>query len=111
VRKEVIEMGNVIAGRGAKTRYVKPCEHERRFAPIKSDPPVLLLYVDQAARESGYSVAELLGPVKSHRMSRVRWWYWAEARKHGHSVSSIARAWNRDHTTIMHAFRKMGVEW
>lgn len=68
--------------------------------------------IAHVAQKHGFTAADILGQGKSYRLVAVRW----EAIKAVHemnphwSLPHIGRIFKRDHTTILHALRRMGVK-
>jgi hypothetical protein len=60
--------------------------------------------VEDAAREAGCTVAQMLGP--QHRFAPYRHQAMKRAHDDGYSLPQIGRAFNRDHTTVVYAVRK-----
>lgn len=86
----------------------QPLRKHRQHA---TDDPILDRYVFQCAKEMQVSVKVILGPSRRAPIARARRWYWWMARRNGHSVCAIARAFNRDHTTVVHGITKAQAEW
>ena len=69
--------------------------------------------IASVAEEHGVTVAEIIGPRRNAWIVKARW----EAIKRvsletGWSLPRIGRCFgNRDHTTVLHALRKMGVDY
>lgn len=61
------------------------------------------------AQETGVPVHTLCGASRSAHHVVARWEVMARARKAGWSYPQIGRQIKRDHTTVMHACKKMGV--
>ena len=59
-----------------------------------------------ASMKHGVPVWSIFGPRKEARIVRARWDAWALARAAGWTLPEIGRAFNRDHTTILHGLRK-----
>lgn len=65
----------------------------------------LAALVEDAAREAGCTVAQMLGPQRA--LHPYRWRAMKRAHEEGYSLPQIGRAFNRDHTTVLHAVRKV----
>lgn len=63
--------------------------------------------IKSASLRHGVSVEEILGDSHTQRIVRPRWEAMHEARQAGASFSAIGRRMNRDHTSVMHAVRRM----
>lgn len=61
--------------------------------------------VEDAAREAGVTVAQILGPQRA--LAPFRWRAMKRAHEAGFSLPQIGRAFNRDHTTVLHGLRKL----
>ena len=71
-----------------------------------SEPPTLTAIQDAVCTVSGLSRQELLSPQRSVRISRARQLAMFMARElTGLSLTEIARGFDRDHTTVLHAIR------
>lgn len=62
--------------------------------------------VEDAAREAGCTVAQILGPQRSRTITEARWQAMLAAYEGGFSLPQIGRVFNRDHTTVLHAVRR-----
>jgi chromosomal replication initiation ATPase DnaA len=72
---------------------------------------VLHAYVEDAAREAGCSLAALLGERRSPRLAQARQRAMARAYYDtGFSAEQIARAFNRERSTVSYAVRKFRPE-
>lgn len=65
--------------------------------------------VREVAEERGLTENDIYGWRKDTPRVAARWEVIRRARDWGWSYSHIGRALNRDHTTIIHACKKMGV--
>ena len=65
--------------------------------------------INDCAEKHGLSANEITGVNRFSEIVEARWDVIIKARKFGHTKSAIGRALNRDHTTIIHACKKMGV--
>lgn len=64
--------------------------------------------IEQAAWAFGEEVDDLIGPDRNAQLVRYRHCAMAAARSiTGASFPAIAKAFNRDHSTVIHAVRKM----
>lgn len=71
---------------------------------------LLACHIVAAADASGVTVEAMKGPGTARHMSRPRQICMAAARaRHGFSLPEIGAAFNRDHTTVLYACRKLGV--
>ena len=70
------------------------------FNPGAFFPLELIAYVGKAAR---ISVDDLIGTDKTKRVTRVRAVIYMVMRERGVSFPRIAKVFNRNHTTIVHA--------
>ena len=61
--------------------------------------------INELSEASGFSIAQLTGLGKSRPLTRARFLGYAICRKRGYSLQKIAKAFHRDHTTIMHGLR------
>ena len=59
--------------------------------------------VEDAAREAGVTVAQMLGPQRNRSIAWARQRAMAKAFRAGFSAPQIGRAFNRDHTTVLYA--------
>lgn len=68
--------------------------------------------VEEEAKRTGVTAAAILGNSRRSEIVEARWCVWARwSMEIGMGLSEIARHANRDHTTILHAMRQMGVEY
>lgn len=64
-------------------------------------------FVSSAATEAGVTEAHIVGPQRTVSVTEARQRAMARAYATGrYSLPQIGRAFNRDHTTVLHAFRK-----
>jgi chromosomal replication initiator protein len=64
-------------------------------------------FIAEAAAEAGVTVAHILGPQRPRRIAEPRQKAMARAYATGrYSLPQIGRAFDRDHTTVLHACRK-----
>jgi chromosomal replication initiation ATPase DnaA len=75
--------------------------HQRQVAGMTG---YLAALVEDAAREAGCTVAQILGP--QHRFAPYRHRAMRAAAAEGYSLPQIGRAFNRDHSTVFYAVRK-----
>jgi chromosomal replication initiation ATPase DnaA len=68
-------------------------------------PHDLATLVVQGARKFNVSVKWLRSESRDSELVKCRVWISCEARGRGHSYCRIARALNRDHTTVIHYLR------
>ncbi len=61
--------------------------------------------INELSEASGFSIAQLTGMGRSHALTRARFLGYAICRKRGYSLPQIAKAFHRDHTTIIHGLR------
>ena len=61
--------------------------------------------INELSEASGFSIAQLTGLGKSRPLTRARFLGYAICRKRGYSLPQIAKAFHRDHTTILHGLR------
>lgn len=87
-------------GDAAKRGYAIP--------EIRARPKAIAEIIAEVARESGFTVAMLVGDRRSRPIVAARHMaYWRVARETGASLAAIGRAFgDRDHTTIIHGIRK-----
>ncbi len=63
------------------------------------------------ASRNGYTLGDLLGAKADKRISRVRWRAMADIKlKFDDSYAELGRLFNRHHTSVMHAFRRMAAD-
>jgi chromosomal replication initiator protein len=84
----------------AKRGYAIPATRSRL--------PAIAEIIAEVARETGLTVAMLVGDRRSRPIVAARHLaYWRVARETGASLAAIGRAFgDRDHTTIIHGIRK-----
>jgi chromosomal replication initiation ATPase DnaA len=63
------------------------------------------LYGCIAAANHGTTLASVFGESRQRPDVKARWEMWRRMRADGLSLSQIARATNRDHTTVLHGLR------
>ena len=59
----------------------------------------------QVSDLTGVSVRELMSKRRTERIAHARFLIWFIAQREGMSLMQIARAFDRDHTTIRHGIR------
>ncbi len=76
--------------------------------PARARLPAIAEIIAEVARETGLTVAMLVGDRRSRPIVAARHLaYWRVARETGASLAAIGRAFgDRDHTTIIHGIRK-----
>ena len=62
--------------------------------------------VRAVAAERGFTVETILGRGRSHPIVAVRWEVWRRLHDAGWSSVAIGRAFDRDHSTVLHALRR-----
>jgi chromosomal replication initiation ATPase DnaA len=62
--------------------------------------------IDEIAREHGYTIDDVLGPLRRKKLVEVRLHCILMLRGKGFSTTEIGRVMNRCHTTIVHALNK-----
>lgn len=67
-------------------------------------------HIEAAAKMAGKPRAVVLGPCRQKELTRARWLAWRAAYDEGHTVSEIGRAFNRDHTTVIHGLEQVGYQ-
>lgn len=67
--------------------------------------PSLLTLIRRAAREAGCRPDDILGPRGSAHIAAARQRAMADAHAGGWSLTRIAQAFRRHHTTVLHAVR------
>lgn len=75
---------------------------------IRTRPAAIAEIIAEVAKETGLTVAMLVGDRRSRPIVAARHLaYWRVARETGASLAAIGRAFgDRDHTTIIHGIRK-----
>lgn len=74
---------------------------------MKALPRVLPIAKEEAAR-AGYTLEELIADDRTKRVTLVRQYaMWRAREETGRSWWEIARVFQRDHTTVIHAYRKI----
>jgi chromosomal replication initiation ATPase DnaA len=83
-----------------------------RLAADVEDPQSAKEIITQVALRYGFRYSEIIGPSRNKAVVIARHQAMVEVRKRkpDYSVPMIARAFNRDHTTILHALNKAGVK-
>ena len=77
-----------------------------RLSEWANVPLQLAQLVAKAADEADITLQRLRSPVKRADIVRVRWNIAREARRLNYSYSTIGRALNRDHTTVIYGIRR-----
>lgn len=73
---------------------------------MRSDRPSIRDYIDATGLIYGYTYANLVGPRRDQRLAEARHLaYWLAKYRTGASYPQVARAFGRDHTTVMHGCR------
>ena len=62
--------------------------------------------IDEIAQEHGYTIDDVLGPLRRKKLVEVRLYCILMLRGKGFSTTEIGRVMNRCHTTIVHALNK-----
>jgi hypothetical protein len=72
-----------------------------------SAPPRVRPIIEEEARRTGYTVAEIIGPGRSGNLPKARQYaIWRAKRETGRSLGEIGREFGgRDHTTVLYACR------
>lgn len=67
--------------------------------------------IARVAAEHGFTIGDILGPRRSKPLIRARHLAMAEVseRRRDLSLLTLGRIFNRDHTTILHALRRLGL--
>ena len=60
----------------------------------------------QVSDLTGVSVKDLMSKRRTDRIARARFLIWFIAQREGMSLTQIARAFDRDHTTILHGIQQ-----
>ena len=60
----------------------------------------------QVSDLTGVSVKELMSKRRTERIAHARFLIWFIAQREGMSLMQIARAFDRDHTTILHGIQR-----
>lgn len=68
--------------------------------------PTLAEIREAAAEVHGLTVAEITARLRDRDLVDARQDAWAVSLAFGYGLSQIARAWERDHTTVMHAAKR-----
>lgn len=71
------------------------------------DRRLLSRLVTTSARVFGVERRDILGSSRVDEVCRARWAVWTELVDRGFSLASIGRAFDRDHTTIRSAVRRV----
>ena len=66
-----------------------------------------LSIVRAVAAERGFTVETILGRGRSHPIVAVRWEVWRRLHDAGWSSVAIGKAFDRDHTTVLHALTRV----
>jgi hypothetical protein len=108
------EPGSEWRPRRGPRRSPAPVVHEPVPLPAPSSPSEIdvqaLQVVERVAVEQGFSLAELRSTSRSARLVRARWAAMAAARSETEaSLPQLGRILNRDHTTVLHGLRRVGV--
>ena len=61
-----------------------------------------------AAVHTGLDPAEIVGKCRETAHAEARWACWSVLRANGMTLQSIARAFSRDHATIIYGLRRAG---
>ena len=61
-----------------------------------------------AAAHTGLDPAEIIGKCRETAHVEARWACWSVMRANGMTLQSIARAFSRDHATIIYGLRRAG---
>lgn len=78
--------------------------HQRRMARA-----IMAESLSRVSEASGVSVEEIKGRSRKKHILGARWEAMRLGRESGLSFPMIAASLNRDHTTVMHACKKMGI--
>lgn len=70
----------------------------------------LMVLAQREAAETGIDIPILVGGSHERPIVLARWRVMARAYEQGYSSTQIGRFFNRDHTSVLHALRKMGVK-
>lgn len=77
------------------------------YRPPVYQPVTPLEMVSDIARAHGFTAADLIGPSRVRPVCIVRWRAMKALRDRGRSYSSIARTFNRDHTSVIAGIRRL----
>lgn len=66
--------------------------------------------ISDVCRVFRVEVEEIKSHDKSYRLSYPRWIIWKILKSKGYNCSEIARTFNRDHTTILHALKNVDTD-
>lgn len=73
-----------------------------------TDKRPLALVIDAVSKSTGVTVAEIIGPRRDRHIVRARFAAMAIARDYlGLSYPQIGREFNRDHTSVINAMRRV----
>lgn len=61
----------------------------------------------EVSEQTGIPLASILAHGRRAEVVRARWLVWAIARGQGFSLPQIARATGHNHTSVLHALRRM----
>ncbi len=61
--------------------------------------------ISELSEATGYSIDQLIGASQTHDLSRARMLGYSICRSRGYTLQQIAKAFHRDHTTIIHGLR------
>ncbi len=61
--------------------------------------------ISELAQATKYSIDDLIGQGRTHDLSRARMLGYTICRSRGYSLPQIAKAFHRDHTTVMHGLK------
>ncbi|WP_422363159.1 helix-turn-helix domain-containing protein [Pyruvatibacter mobilis] len=78
--------------------------HQRRMARA-----VMGQAIARVSEQMGVSAKDIKGRSRDKRVLSARWAVMRIGRESGLSYPSIAAHLNRDHTTVLHACKKMGI--
>jgi len=83
-------------------------EGEVMFGPPK---PTGFTVARRVARRYGLTLEDIQGECKDRRMVEIRWETIAAIRRMhpGSTLHQIGRVVKKDHTTVLHALKKMGM--
>ena len=70
-------------------------------------PDLVSRLTSTSARVFGVERREILGSSRVDEVCRARWAIWVELSARGFSLASIGRAFDRDHTTIRSAIKRV----
>ena len=61
--------------------------------------------ISELSEATGYSIDQLIGASQTRDLSRARMLGYSICRSRGYTLQQIAKAFHRDHTTIIHGLR------